>query len=276
VKLVGPEGVEPSTLGLRGRCAADCATIPFNWYLRMESNHRCAVIGRDSSPLEDAGKWWGKAESNGAPEGNRITAGILRPADDTSPLFKSALAPPRELAAPAEGGTDVPPHSQKWSRRAGSNRDRRDTGALLSPLSYDGVADSLGHDPNTQSGYALLSRQARQPRRLCCPSIWRSAEESNPLPVGYPSQFSGLVADHSAGTLLVGTRGGIRTHTTDGLSVVPPADWATRAWCSERDSNPHLTASRTASSTGLGYPSWCDSWVSNPDWTRFEHVASAG
>ena len=29
--------------------------------------------------------------------------------------------------------------------------------------------------------------------------------------------------------LVVGTRGGIRTHTADGLSVVPPADWATRA-----------------------------------------------
>ena len=63
------------------------------------------------------------------------------------------------------------------------------------------MADSLGHDPNTLSGYALLSRQARQPYRLCCP--WRSAEELNPLPVRHPSQFSGLVADHSAGTLQI-------------------------------------------------------------------------
>ena len=29
--------------------------------------------------------WRGKAESNGAPEGNRVTAGVLRPAGDTSP-----------------------------------------------------------------------------------------------------------------------------------------------------------------------------------------------
>ena len=56
------------------------------------------------------------------------------------------------------------------------------SGAL--PLCYAGeMVDSLGHDPNTLSGYALLSRQARQPHRLCCP--WRSAEESNPLPVRY-------------------------------------------------------------------------------------------
>ena len=58
-EVVGPEGVEPSTLGLRGRCAADCATIP-NWYLRVESNHHCAVIGRDSWPPEDAGDMVGK------------------------------------------------------------------------------------------------------------------------------------------------------------------------------------------------------------------------
>ena len=175
---------------------------------------------------------------NGAPEGNRVTAGILRPAGDTSPDLE-----------PSRG---FEPRSARYRRAA-------------LPLSYDGVADSLGHDPNTPAGtHCLAGRHGNL--AVCAVLVWRSAEESNPLPIRYPSQFSGLVADHSAGALLViGTRGGIRTHTADGLSVVPPADWATRVWCSERDSNPHLTASRTASSAELGYPSWCGSWDSNPD-----------
>jgi hypothetical protein len=39
------------------------------------------------------------------------------------------------------------------------------------------------------------------------------------------------VADHSAGTLLkeLVRAEGFGTHTADGLNVVPPVDWATRA-----------------------------------------------
>ena len=119
--------------------------------------------------------WWGKAESNGAPEGNRVTAGVLRPAGDTSP----ELEPSRGLE----------PRSAQYRRAA-------------LPLSYDGVADSLGHDPNTPAGTHCLA--GRHGNLAVCAVLrsWRSAEESNPLPVRYPPQFSGLVADHSAGTLL--------------------------------------------------------------------------
>ena len=63
--------------------------------------------------------WWGKAESNGAPEGNRVTAGILRPAGDTSPELE-----------PSRG---FEPRSARYRRAA-------------LPLSYDGLADSPGHD----------------------------------------------------------------------------------------------------------------------------------
>jgi hypothetical protein len=68
-------------------------------------------------------------------------------------------------------------------------------------LSYDGAADSLGNDPNTQTGTHCLA--GRHGNLTVCAVLldWRSAEESNPLPVRHPSQFSGLVADHSAGTL---------------------------------------------------------------------------
>ena len=74
--------------------------------------------------------WWGKAQSNGAPEGNRVTAGILRPAGDTSPDLE-----------PSRG---FEPRSARYRRAA-------------LPLSYDGVADSLGNDPNTQRGTHCLA-----------------------------------------------------------------------------------------------------------------------
>src|ERR1700730_8761282 len=69
--------------------------------------------------------WWGKAESNGAPEGNRVTAGVLRPAGDTSPWIGAVARARTAIGA-------MP--------------------ARCSALSHDGVADSLGHDPNTQMG----------------------------------------------------------------------------------------------------------------------------
>jgi hypothetical protein len=47
-----------------------------------------------------------------------------------------------------------------------------------------------------------------------------------PLPVGLPGR--------------IGTRGRIRTDTAEALDLVPPADWATRAWCGSSDSNRDL------------------------------------
>jgi hypothetical protein len=59
------------------------------------------------------------------PNGNRITAGILRPVGDTSP----DLGPSRGLE----------PRSARYRRAA-------------LQLSYDGVSDRIGHDPNTPAG----------------------------------------------------------------------------------------------------------------------------
>ena len=134
------------------------------------------------------------------------------------------------------------------------------------PLSYNGEADSLGHDPNTAAGtHCLAGRHGNL--AVCAVLVWRSAEGSNPptRQVSIPVFRTGGRPFSRNAPRESGTRGGIRTHTADGLNVVPPADWATRAWCSGRDSNPHLTASRTASSAELGYPSWYGSWDSNPD-----------
>ena len=52
------------------------------------------------------------------------------------------------------------------------------------------MADSLGHDPNTPAGtHCLAGRHGNL--TVCAVRYWRSAEESNPLPIRYPSQFSG-------------------------------------------------------------------------------------
>jgi hypothetical protein len=45
-----------------------------------------------------------------------------------------------------------------------------------------------------------------------------------------------------------GTRDRIRTDTVEALDLVPPAYWATRAWCEQRDSNPHWTGFKPAAS----------------------------
>jgi hypothetical protein len=183
VELVGPEGVEPSTLGLRGRCAADCATIP-------------AKIGTCGNSCGGAS------------------------------------------ASPITGGQP----------RARSEYP---------------------------SGYALLSRQARQPRRLCCPvncpANWRSAEESNPLPLGihpgFQDRWPTIQPERSRGNLAGRTWAGkiwyarrdsnphCRRSERRASCRLGYARVGARIWCSGRDSNPHWTASRTASSAALGYPS---------------------
>ena len=152
--------------------------------------------------------WRGKAESNSAPEGSRATAGVLRPADGTSPRI-GAVARGRI----AIGAIPARCSALELQRRGGQPR----------------------HDPNTPAGtHCLAGRHGNL--AVCAVLVWRSAEGSNPptRQVSIPVFRTGGRPFSRNAPRESGTRGGIRTHTADGLSVVPPADWATRAWCSGR------------------------------------------
>ena len=120
--------------------------------------------------------WWGKADSNGGPK--------------ATGLQPESCAPQVTLPHDLEPSRGFEPRSARYRRAA-------------LPLSYDGVADRIGHDPNTQKGTHCLAGRHGNLAVCAVLLVWRSAEESNPLPIRYPSQFSGLVADHSAGTLLL-------------------------------------------------------------------------
>jgi hypothetical protein len=148
--------------------------------------------------------WWGKAESNGAPEGNRVTAGILRPAGDTSP----DLEPSRGLE----------PRSARYRRAA-------------LPLSYDGVADRIGHDPNTLTGYALLSRQATSPSVLSPQS---------------DCDLGGALRNRTPYRL------GIHPSFQDWWPTIQP-ERSSKNWYARRDSNPHCRRSERRASCRLGY-----------------------
>ena len=123
--------------------------------------------------------------------GRRRQNGGERPSRTRAPkaagLQPASCVPQVTLPRELEPSRGIEPQSARYRRAA-------------LPLSYDGLADSLGHDPNTPAGtHCLAGRHGNL--AVCAVRIWRSAEESNPLPIRYPSQFSGLVADHSAGTL---------------------------------------------------------------------------
>lgn len=91
------------------------------------------------------------------------------------------------------------PQAMFWCCREGSNlRPPPYQGGAL-PLGYDSMEEGSGIEPRTLR-CLQFSKLFGEPTPV--PSKWRSAEESNPLPVRYPSQFSRLVGDHSPGTLL--------------------------------------------------------------------------
>jgi hypothetical protein len=121
---------------------------------------------------------------------------------------------PRELE-PSRG---LEPRSARYRRAA-------------LPLSYDGVADSLGHDPNTPGGtHCLAGRHGNL--TVCAVPIWlrgwRSAEESNPLPLGIHPSFQ------------------------DWWPTIQP-ERSLWNWYARRDSNPHYRRSERRASCRLGY-----------------------
>ena len=108
---------------------------------------------------------------------------------------------------------------------------RRDTARSAVELRRQRTAS---HDPNTSTGTLLGGRHGN----LASVLSYRRSARNQPLPIRYPSCQDWWPTIQPERPL-IGARGGIRTHTADLSSVVPPADWL-RALVLGRDSNPHL------------------------------------
>ena len=100
---------------------------------------------------------------------------VERRAPKAAGLQPASCVPQVTLPRELEPSRGIEPQSARYRRAA-------------LPLSYDGLADSLGHDPNTPAGtHCLAGRHGNL--AVCAVRIWRSAEESNPLPSGIHPGF---------------------------------------------------------------------------------------
>ena len=93
-------------------------------------------------------------------------------------------------------------------------------------LARSGLAEGGGIEPLTFA-VTLVFRTSRQPSSGAF--HWYPCAGSNREP---PRSKRG-----TSTRLGYGTRGRIRTDTAEALDLVPPTDWATRAWCGSSDSN---------------------------------------
>jgi hypothetical protein len=121
-----------------------------------------SVIGRLLSAVELREHGWERVELNALPLRGRVYSALTGP-----PVL---IGTPQKVVLPGRIERPLPPYQ----------------GGCLQ-LTEGSMAESLGHDPNTLIGYALLSRQARQPYRLCSPGGRRV--HSKPMPLRAAAEF---------------------------------------------------------------------------------------